>query len=81
MVVRMVYKSKVTDKFQITIPKELREVFNLKAGTTISLFPKKDGIELKFSKKVENIAEKLYGVAKFGEDAVKATHKIRSELR
>ncbi|MEE8167834.1 MAG: AbrB/MazE/SpoVT family DNA-binding domain-containing protein [Candidatus Hydrothermarchaeales archaeon] len=77
----MVYKSKVTEKFQITIPKELREVFNLKSGTTISLFPKEDGIEIKFPKKIENIAEKLYGAAKFREDAVTATHKIRSELK
>ncbi|MDI6655015.1 MAG: AbrB/MazE/SpoVT family DNA-binding domain-containing protein [Candidatus Hydrothermarchaeota archaeon] len=81
MVVRMVYKSKVTEKFQVTIPKELREAYNLKAGATISFMPKKDGIEVKFPKKIENIAEKLYGVAKFEGDAVKIVHKLRSELR
>jgi AbrB family looped-hinge helix DNA binding protein len=81
MVVRMVYKSKVTEKFQVTIPKELREAYNLKVGTMISFIPKKDGIEVKFPKKIENIAEKLYGVAKFRGDAVKIIHKARSELR
>jgi AbrB family looped-hinge helix DNA binding protein len=81
MVVRMVYKSKVTEKFQITIPEVLREAYNLKAGTTVSFMPKKDGIEVKFPKKIENIAEKLYGAAKFEGDAVEAVHKIRSEMK
>jgi AbrB family looped-hinge helix DNA binding protein len=81
MVVRMVYKSKVTEKFQITIPKELREAYNIKAGTTVSFMPKKDGIEVKFPRKIDNIAEKLYGAAKFEGDAVKLLHKVRGEMR
>jgi len=77
----MVYESKVTDKFQITIPKELREVYAVKRGSKISFIPKEDGFEVKTPKKVQNIAEKLYGIAKFEEDAVKAVHKVRSETR
>ncbi|MFQ5976133.1 MAG: AbrB/MazE/SpoVT family DNA-binding domain-containing protein [Candidatus Hydrothermarchaeales archaeon] len=75
----MVYQSKVTEKFQVTIPKKLREAYNLKAGTTISFMPKKDGIEVKFSRKIEDIAEKLYGAAKIEGDAVKIVRKVRSE--
>ncbi|MFQ6050064.1 MAG: AbrB/MazE/SpoVT family DNA-binding domain-containing protein [Candidatus Hydrothermarchaeota archaeon] len=76
----MVYKSKITEKFQITIPKELREVYHLKSGMTLSLIPKEDGIEIKVPKKIENIAEKLYGIAKFEKDAVEAIHEVRARL-
>jgi AbrB family looped-hinge helix DNA binding protein len=78
MVVRMVYKSKVTSKFQITIPKELREAYGIKAGSTVAFIPKEDGIEIKVPKKVENIAEKLYGISRMKEDAVEATHRVRA---
>ncbi|HDL14752.1 MAG TPA: AbrB/MazE/SpoVT family DNA-binding domain-containing protein [Euryarchaeota archaeon] len=80
MVVRMVYKSKVTSKFQITIPSELRKIYGIKTGSTVAFIPRKDGIEIKVPKKIDNIAEKLYGISKMKEDAVKATHEVRSHI-
>jgi len=77
----MVYQTKVTDKYQITIPKKLREVYGVKRGTKVSLIPRETGIELLATKKIEHIAEKLYGSAKFKKDAVQATHKIRSSRK
>jgi len=77
----MVYESKVTSKFQITIPKELREAYSVKSGGKISFIPEEDGFKVKTPKRVKNIAEKLYGIAKFDEDAVKAVHKVRSEMK
>ncbi len=77
MVVRVVYQTKVTDKYQITIPKKLREVYGVMKGSKVSLIPRETGIELLSAKKVENISAKLYGSAKFKGDAVKAVHKIR----
>ena len=74
----MVYQSKVTDKYQITIPKKLREVYGVKSGSMVSLIPRETGIELVSPKKVENISAKLYGSAKFSADAVEAVHKVRS---
>ncbi len=73
----MVYQTKVTDKYQITIPKKLREVYGVKRGSRVSLVPTETGIELMAAKKIENIAEKLYGSAKFKGDAVEAVHSLR----
>lgn len=74
----MVYQTRVTDKYQITIPKKLREVYGVKRGSTVSLMPRETGIELLAPKRIENISAKLYGSAKFKGDAVEAVHKIRS---
>ena len=76
----MVYQTKVTDKYQITIPKKLREVYGVKRGSKVSLIPRETGIELMSVKKIENISEKLYGSIKFKGDAVKHTHSIRRKF-
>ena len=76
----MVYQTKVTDKYQITIPKKLREVYGVKRGTKVSLMPRETGIELLATKKIENISEKLYGSIKFKGDAVRHLHKIRGQF-
>ena len=81
MLVRMVYQTKVTDKYQITIPKKLREVYGVKRGSRVSLIPRETGIELVAPKKIENIAEKLYGIVKFKGDAVEEVRKIRGILK
>ena len=49
----MVYQTKVTDKYQITIPKKLREVYGVKRGSKVSLIPRETGIELLAAKKIE----------------------------
>ena len=77
----MVYQTKVTDKYQITIPKKLREVYGVKRGSKVSLIPRETGIELVAPRKIENISSKLYGSAKFKDDAVRAIHKIRGTMR
>ena len=74
----MVYQTKVTDKYHITIPKKLREVYGVKKGSKVSLIPRVSGIELMAARKIENIPAKLYCSAKFKGDAVEAVHKIRS---
>ena len=76
----MVYQTKVTDKYQITIPKKLREVYGVKRGSKVSLIPREAGIELMAAKKIENISEKLYGSIKFKGDAVKHIHDIRGKF-
>lgn len=77
----MVYQTKVTDKYQITIPKKLREVYGVKSGSKVSLIPRETGIELVAPKKIKNISAKLYGSAKFKGDAVEAVHKTRGTMR
>lgn len=77
----MVYQTKVTDKYQITIPKKLRDVYGVKRGSKVSLIPRETGIELLAAKKIENISSKLYGSAKFRGDAVKEIHKVRGLMK
>ena len=77
----MVYQTKVTDKYQITIPKKLRDVYGVKRGSKVSLIPRETGIELLAAKKIENISSKLYGSAKFKGDAVEAVHKVRGSMK
>jgi len=77
----MVYQTKVTDKYQITIPKKLRDVYGVRSGSKVSLIPRETGIELVAPKKINNIAEKLYGIAKFKGDAVKEIHKARGLMK
>ena len=79
MVVRMVYQTKVTDKYQITIPKDLREIFGIRKGKYLTYIVKEEGLLIKCPKRIDKIAEKLYGLAKFKEDAVKATKRVRSD--
>ena len=81
MVVRMVYESKVTSKYQITIPEPIRKAYAVRSGSKLVFIPKKDGFEIKAPKKVDNIAEKLFGMAKFKGDAVEKVNKVRSEMR
>ena len=79
MVVRMVYQTKVTDKYQITIPKDLREIFGIKKGEYLSYLIKEEGLLIKCPKKIDKISDKLYGLAKFNKDAVKASKIVRSD--
>jgi AbrB family looped-hinge helix DNA binding protein len=43
----MSYKSTVTSKGQITIPKDLRKKYELEEGATVLLIPSEEGIVLK----------------------------------
>lgn len=77
----MVYQTTVTEKHQITIPKKLREVYGVRKGTKVSLIPLETGIEILATKRVKNIAQKLYGIAKFKKDAVNAVNEFRGAKR
>lgn len=48
-----IYKSKVTSKGQLTLPKELREAYHVREGEVVFLVPIRDGILLKHSGDVE----------------------------
>jgi len=73
----MTYESKVTSKGQITIPKELRERYNIKVGDRVVLIPEDDGILIKH--RVSSLAS-LRGLFKKEIDLKKADSFIK-ELR
>jgi len=52
-VVGRVYKSKVTSKGQLTLPKELRDAYHVREGEPVVLVPMKHGILLKHSEDVQ----------------------------
>jgi len=47
-----VYKSRVTSKGQLTLPKNLRKAYHVHEGETVVLVPVKEGILLKHSEDV-----------------------------
>ena len=47
-----VYKSRVTSKGQLTLPKSLRKAYHVHEGETVVLVPVKEGILLKHSEDV-----------------------------
>lgn len=60
---------KVGEKGQIVIPKEAREIFNIRPGDTLILFADEDkGIAIPRNGQIEDIAEKIFGDVKVQDD-------------
>ena len=58
---RFIWTAKVSDKGQIAIPKEAREVFNIKTGDTLLLFGDLDrGIAISKADNYLNFADSIY---------------------
>jgi len=77
----MYYRSTLTSKGQITIPKELRERFNLKDGEQVIIIPIEDGIVVRPS---ANPLKQIRGLLSRELEIDKADHfirKIRREWR
>ena len=74
----MSYQAKITSKGQISIPKELRERFQLKVGEEVLLIPQDEGIILKPGL---NPMRRLRGVLREELDVDKASEFIRKTRR
>lgn len=68
---------KVSSKYQITLPKTIREALGLKAGDRLYVSREGDEIILKVIPRVERPSEALYGSAKGDRDAVEAVRAFR----
>jgi AbrB family looped-hinge helix DNA binding protein len=55
-------KSKVTSKYQITIPKKIRKKYLIRVGDEVLFMPEKNGIKLVAVKKIENPVAILDGL-------------------
>lgn len=68
---------KVSSKYQITIPKNVREALNVKAGDKLYVACEEDKLILRVFRKIENPTEALYGSVESEKDAVKAVRAFR----
>lgn len=74
MIVQL-YRSKITSKGQITIPKPLRERYKLQEGDLATLIPTDDGIVLRYEGEP---LRQLRGLLRKEVDIKRASHFIRS---
>lgn len=59
-------ESVITERGQITLPKELRDRLGLKAGTVITFVPSKQGILIRKAPSGESALKSVFGVVKDG---------------
>lgn len=75
------YVVKLTKKFQIVIPKEIRERFGLKIGEKLYFSSEKDKIVIIPETKIKDPLKDMVVVDKVTDkDAVKLVHRAREEL-
>ena len=73
-------KTKVTQKFQTTIPKRMRKRLGVKSGDEVFWHVVKEFVVVDTHKKVKNPVEFLTSQIKMSLDAVRLVHEARSEM-
>jgi len=68
---------KVSSKYQITIPKDVREALGLEAGDKLYVGREDGKLVLRPLPKVKNPTKKLYGSVRGDKDAVEAIREFR----
>lgn len=68
---------KVSSKYQITIPKDVREALSLEAGDRLYMGLEGGKVVLRALPKVENPTKALYGSVRSDKDAVEAIRDFR----
>lgn len=69
--------TKVTRNFQITVPRDIRELAGINVGDTIIITT--EDHEIKMKKAAKDIIEKSFNIWKDVKDSVKYIRKIRKE--
>jgi len=72
--------TKVTKKYQTTIPTEVREVLDVKPGQEVEWYVVKDRVVLEAPRRMKNPTKFLTSQIKLNIDAVKLTREAREEL-
>lgn len=70
-------KSKVMEKWQTVIPKEIREAARIEVGDILNWKYDSGRIYLEAPKRVDNPSERLFGLVPYSQDAVKKVRQIR----
>ena len=73
-------QTKITSKFQTTIPRRVREILDIKAGEEIGWNIIRGMIIVEKDKKIKNPTKFLTSQIKFDIDAVNLVRKIREEM-
>lgn len=71
-------KVKVSSKYQITLPKDVREAMGISAGDELQVLREGDRVALRSIPKIKQPTEVLYGSVKSKKDAVRAVRQFRS---
>ena len=79
MVVLLVEESKVMAKWQIVIPKRIREIAKIKIGDVIKWRYESGRIIITPPKRVSEASNTLYGLIPTTSDAIEEIKKIREE--
>lgn len=75
------YESTISERGQITLPKEFRDYYGLRSGTTISFTPSPKGLLIRKSvDKNNNPFKKLVGVIKDGTKTDDYLKEIRGSV-
>ena len=76
----LMIRTKVTGKYQTTIPKRIREVLKVKAGESVEWYIIQGMVVLRKPVKLENPVEFLSSQTSLGIDAVKLVRETREEF-
>ena len=69
---------KISSKYQITIPRGVREALGLKAGDKLHVAREGDRLVLRALRRIEDPTKALYGSVKSEKDAVEAVRAFRA---
>lgn len=73
-------ETKITSKFQTTIPKKVRETLGVKSGEEIDWHIIKGMVIVEKERKIKNPTKFLTSQIKLNIDAVKLIRKVREEI-
>jgi len=74
-------QTKITEKYQTTIPKRIREVLKVKPGETVEWYIIRGMVVLRKPVKLEKPVEFLTSQTRLDVDAVKLVRETREEFR
>ncbi|MDI6640426.1 MAG: AbrB/MazE/SpoVT family DNA-binding domain-containing protein [Methanocellales archaeon] len=76
----MAMSSKVTEKYQVTIPKDIRKEIGIKRGDEVQFTREDDKIVMFVKPKIKDPVKFLWGLAPSKKEAVELVRKARREM-
>ena len=73
-------RTKITEKYQTTVPAEIRKVLGIKPGQEVEWYVMRGRAMLEAPRKIQKPTKFLTGQIKLGVDAVELVRKAREEL-
>lgn len=73
-------RTKITEKYQTTIPAEIRKALGIKPGQEVEWYTLRGRVMLEAPRKIQRPTKFLTSQTKLGVDAVELVRKAREEL-